>query len=138
MFIVKYKRNMFLFGLCILLFIGIVIVYFIGNQDRRINKRLNLVGSDFYENFYYPQLVEDLSDEDIESNFSKYENQGIKVDLDSLLKFNASKYDNLKEEIRNSKTGQYCDLKKTKVIIYPKSPYELQDYRLDTEIDCGY
>ena len=38
----------------------------------------------------------------------------------------------------NSKTNQECDKTNSMVIIYPKEPYGKKDYRIDTNLVCGF
>ncbi len=125
----------------ILIFIIAGVLFFIlknniNNQEKNLRNLLKQMGSDFYENYYYDALDDDVS---IRQTFlKKYETIGIKINLDNLSRYSAlNNRDNL-EKFVNNKTNQECDKIDTKAIIYPKYPFEKKSYEIDVELSCGF
>ena len=56
-----------------------------GGQEASLSKSLELIGRDFYENYYYEQVAS--TDEERADFLSKYESIGIKVNLDNLYRY---------------------------------------------------
>lgn len=108
------------------------------NNENKLSNRIEEVGSDFYENFYYDQISANKTEEEVKEFLERFEEVGIKVDLDNLSRFNEEKYSNLNEEFKNKKDDIECDIRNTKAIIYPKSPYSKEDYTISHELDCGF
>lgn len=110
----------------------------IESQEVTLNKRLNEVGVEFYEEFYYDQIVLGKNEAEVEEFLGSFKDIGIKVDLENLERFNESKYGNLASEFYNKKDKTDCDKRNTRVIIYPSSPYGKNDYIIQTELSCGF
>ena len=77
------------------------------------------------KNYYEGTVFEKLSSKDLK----KYTKSGYVIDLDTLIKKNA--VGGTSEEVVKT-----CDTKKTKVTIYPKSPYGKKDYKIEKTIKC--
>ena len=89
----------------ILAIVGIVVViaavvclFLFGpfNKGKRIEKKLNNrmqeLGKDFYENYYYDQVGKDF--------VKNYEANGIKVDLNNLARLNSNDYEYKKDKVK--------------------------------------
>lgn len=126
----------------ILAIVGIVVViaavvclFLFGpfNKGKRIEKKLNNrmqeLGKDFYENYYYDQVGKDF--------VKNYEANGIKVDLNNLARLNSNDSDAIIGEFKNAK-GEACNANNTKVTIYPKDPYEKTNYEIKVTLDCNF
>jgi len=102
------------------------------NKSKRIEKkltnRMQELGKDFYENYYYDQVGKDF--------VKNYENNGIKVDLNNLARLNSNDSDAILGEFKNAK-GESCNANNTKVTIYPKDPYEKTNYEIKVTLDCN-
>ena len=96
------------------------------SKETLFEEDLKEMGKDFYENFYYDLVVNDHGVDQI----SKYENTGIKIDLDNLGR--------RAEENKEKDVYKECDKDKTKVIINPKNPYGKTDYEISVELECGF
>ena len=107
-----------------------------GNQEKKLNAKLEELGTSFYEEFYYDQLGD--TQEEKEAVLKKFTDKGIKIDLDNLLRLNSESSDEIKALFVNKKTGSSCDSKNTKVIMYPKEKYGKKDYKLETKLVCGF
>ena len=91
-----------------------------GNQEEKLTKRLETVGTEVSE--FLTRFVE----------------LGIKVDIDNLSRFNEDKYANIVEEFHNKKDNVACDIRNTKAIIYPVSPFGKTDFTVSSVLDCGF
>ena len=78
------------------------------------------------KNYYEGTVFEKLSSKDLK----KYEKSGYVLDLDTLITKNAIDSETSKDVVKS------CDKKKTKITIYPKSPYSKKNYRIEKSINC--
>ena len=76
---------------------------------------------DYYEDTVFGKL----SSKDLK----KYTKSGYVVDLDTLIKKNV--IGGTSKDVVKS-----CDTKKTKITVYPKSPYTKTDYKIEKSIKC--
>lgn len=117
----------------------VVLLFFVfgkkSNEDE-LNKSLSEMGKNFYENFYYEQVGS--SADERTSLLSKFATIGIKIDLENLGRYNDGEFKDEIKEFKNSLTDEKCNQTKTKVVIYPKAPYGKTDYKIETELDCGF
>ncbi len=107
-----------------------------GDNKKELEKKLTEMGRDFYENFYYDQIGG--SADERTTLLSRFTTVGIKIDLDNLGRYNNGEYKDKISEFTNKKTKEKCSKTNTKVIVYPKSPYGKTDYKIETELDCGF
>ena len=109
----------------------------IGDKNKKLQKKLETkleeLGRDFYESYYYDEHGKD--DQSKKEFAKKYANQGVIINLDNIVKTNYSKKQDVLNEFKNS-SGQACDYKKTKVAIYPKEPYGVKDYDIKVTLEC--
>lgn len=106
------------------------------NNKAELEKSLKEMGADFYENVYYDKVK--TNDEERKEFLKGFEKTGIKVDLDNLGRYNGKVNEKVVETFVNSKTKEKCDKNQTKAIIYPVKPYGKKDYKIETEIVCGF
>ena len=123
----------------ILAIIGIIIWNpFTSNQESHkeaLTKRLETMGSEFYENFYYKQI--DILGDEKASFLRGYQTIGIKVDLDNLSRYNGQNSEEVLKEFVNKKTKEVCDKNRTQVIIYPEDPFDQNSYKIEVQLECG-
>ena len=123
-----------------MLVIALAVVLFLmfNSKDNKaeIEKSLTEMGKSFYENFYYEQIGS--SSDERTTLLSKFTTIGIKIDLENLERYNDGEFSKEIKTLKNKKTNKMCNKTKTKVIIYPKSPYGKTDYTIKTELDCGF
>lgn len=121
----------------------VVVVLFatgtIGNKNKKVEKqltaRLEELGRNFYEEYYYKQVGKD---EEARKNFVKgHAQNGIKIDLANLARANTIEQQNILNAFANA-TGDACSTTGTKVAIYPKEPYGPKDYEIKITLDCGF
>ena len=124
----------------ILLIVGIILLIVnltsSSTSENGLKKKLEKEGKKFYEEFYFNnEYLKPLSEEDIKNFLKEYEEIGLKITLYTLSTYNKSDNSFLNQFI-NSKTKKPCDANETKVIIYPKKPYDNKSYRIETELSC--
>lgn len=120
--------------LIVVILVVLLVVFGKKSNEKELESSLNKMGSSFYENFYYEQIGS--SADDRTSLLSKFSTIGIKIDLENLGRYNDGEFKKDIKEFKNSLTGEKCNQTKTKVIIYPKSPYGKTDYKIETELSC--
>ncbi len=130
------KKNKIVFisiGILVLIVIA-VLIFIPKSNEEELKVKLSELGKDFYENYYYDRMGTDEALK--KEQLSKFENIGIKVDLENL-----SRYENNEEILSffvNSLSGVSCNTENTKVIIYPKSDYNKGSYEMEIILDCGF
>jgi len=141
--------------LVVLLVVVLLIPTFSLNKtEKEMKSKLNMLGVTFYEDFYYKSAGN--GDEDKRREFlSKYEQLGIKVSLENLIRYyvTTDKYKELEEAQMDAKIAERvealqkawfendkykCDRDNTKVIIYPQDPFEQGSYKLELVTACGF
>ena len=72
-----------------------------GNQEKKLNAKLEELGTSFYEEFYYDQLGD--TQEEKEAVLKKFTDKGIKIDLDNLLRLNEQENNDVKKLTKTNK-----------------------------------
>lgn len=134
----KVNKKMFIVIGIVIVVIAVVLVLVLGKKsnEKELNSSLTEMGKNFYENFYYEQIGSSADERN--ELLSKFTTVGIKIDLENLGRYNDGEFSKDIKEFTNSKTNKKCNRANTKVIIYPKSPYGKTDYKIETELDCGF
>lgn len=134
------KKITIIIGIAIIV-IGLVLGCVCIWKNRKLNHEEQLItylkdmGKDFYENSYYNQLGKD---EETRTKFlEKYSTIGIKIDLENLSRYGDGKNKEIIEKFVNEKNGLSCHKTKTRVVIYPVSPYGSTDYKIETDLYCS-
>ena len=128
-------------GVVALIVVIVLVLIFnpFGGKNKKIEKqltaRLEELGKNFYENYYYNQLGKD---DDAKKEFVKgYAHGGIKIDLANIARTNTTEADKIIAEFKNA-NGDACDTSESKVIIYPKEPYGSKDYTIKVHLECNF
>ena len=133
------RKNCFIAITTLILIIAIILLIIFNSkrsEEDKLNDMLKELGVNFYENFYYDQVG--TNDTERKEFVKKYETIGIKVNLDNLSRLNSDESKKMVDKFVNSKTKKECDKSNTRVIIYPKTPYEKDSYDIKTELVCGF
>lgn len=137
---INKKRMIIIISFVVLVILIAIVALLLVNrgdsQEKVFTSRMEELGKDFYENFYYKQVG--TTDEEKATFLQKYESIGIKVNLDNLARYNTTESSKILEEFINSKTKTECNKNNTQVIIYPKSPYNQTSYEMEVKLDCGF
>ena len=133
------RKNCFIAITTLILIIAIILIIIFSSkksEEDKLNDMLKELGVNFYDNFYYDQVG--TNDTERKEFVKKYETIGIKVNLDNLSRLNSDESKKMVDKFVNSKTKKECDKSNTRVIIYPKTPYEKDSYDIKTELVCGF
>lgn len=125
-------------GVVVLAIILVIIILFMlkNNNKNKIEKSITSMGEQFYTEYYYPQITKNKSKKEIKELLSKFEKNGIKINLKNLAVFKGGKF---KKEIDTFKNkDKECDKNSSKVIIRPAKPYGKNDYKIEIKLDCGF
>lgn len=137
--LINKKKILIIAGLSIVIVAIIVAFTLFYNSDERaiknLNKNLMTLGEKFYTTFYYEQVTINRTEEEVIEFVKKYEEIGIKVDINNLERTLPDEYKELISKLKYKDTN--CDKEKTKAIIYPKKPYDKNSYKLGTILECG-
>lgn len=133
-----YKLIIVLVVLLGVLAVAVVVNGTGGNQETKLNTKLKDIGTEFYEDFYYDQIVSGKTEEEVVEFLSRFSEIGIKVNLDNLSRFSEGKYSDLSNEFTNKKSKVACDINNTRALIFPKEPYGKKDHEVNAELDCGF
>lgn len=122
-------RVIALIGIFILvLFLGVLVFYNM-NGEKRAEARLNQISKIFYKYYYEDNSNKDDKDA-VKVFLSKYAASGLTIRLKDMKVYIDSK------KVENYKALKNCDEEKTKVIIYPQTPYGKDDFKIKTKLDC--
>ena len=123
-------------GVVVIVLIILVLFMIKNNNKNKIENSIINMGEQFYTEYYYPQITKNKSKKDINEILSKFEKNGIKINLKNLSIFKGGTY---KKEIDSFKNkNKECDKEKSKVIIKPTKPYGKTDYKIEVQLDCGF
>ena len=92
--------------------------------------------ADYYENYYYDQFTDGMSDEDFAAAFMTYSEYGFpRVYLRELLLFDDGRH----SDARAYFDGQYyCNTNHTSITIVPEYPYGKKDYHVNYDYECWW
>ncbi len=133
------KKILFVGITGVVVIVAVVLAFFLlkgKNQEEVLKDYLHDMGIEFYENLYYKQVGK--TDEDRKEFLTKFTDIGIKINLDSLSRYNIESNQEKISAFKNPKTNEACNKDNSKVIIYPKEPYGQKDYRVEIQLDCGF
>lgn len=122
-------------GVLIIIVLIFVIVKCVNNPKAKTTKSVKEMGEAFYTEYYYKELSKGKSNKELSNILSKFKDKGIKISINNLSLYKSGVY---KEKIESMRKDFKCDGKNTKVIIYPKSPYGKNDYKIETELHCKF
>lgn len=159
-FVKKNKKMVSIGGVVILAVVAIVLILImVNNQDNKKSdyaatkndfaKGFNIferkkitdmenvlieMGRDFYENLYYEKIAN--TDEERAKAASKFQQLGIKINIDNLSRYKSDVNKAALDAIVNPSTGEACNKENTMVKIYPKGDFGRTEYDIKVEFDC--
>jgi len=127
------KKKYWLFLILIVMLVCGILYFVLQEKPEKqsLDTLMEEVGRDFYENHYYAYTGTTL--EERKNLLSKYSKVGIKITIQNLDKENKTKIETF---IQDSKMVLSCDENQTRVIIYPKEPFEKDSYDMKVELKC--
>lgn len=122
--------------ICLFLVFGNLAANAYYNPERAAVRETEYLAKDYYENYYYDQLVTANSDKSLADIFGKYEETGFpRVYLRELLLFDNGRH----AAERGFYTDSYvCNTNHTAIIITPYRPYGKTDYKVKYEYECQW
>ena len=110
-----------------------VSVYF--NPQTAIDRALDSLTREYYEDYLYPKLVDGIAEQDLAAEMESYQKTGVSPTyLRQLLLYDqgrrneAEKYFTMKDHT--------CDINETYVVYYPDPPFSQTDYHFTTKLVC--
>lgn len=122
------KKNIIIVIAAILV---IILVLLFVTRTARLEKGLENLGSDFYRS-YYKTNEKSKDSKSLKSFLSDFKEIGIKVSLTNLEKYNSKGNKRIIKKLKKLE----CDKTNTKVTIYPKSPYGINDFEIKVNLSC--
>lgn len=131
------KKILYLIGgvLIIIIVLIFVILKCVNNPKAKTTKSVKEMGKAFYTEYYYKELSNGKSKKELSDILSKFKDKGIKISINNLSLYKSGIY---KDRIESMRKDFKCDGKNTKAIIYPKSPYGKNDYKIEIELQCKF
>lgn len=102
-----------------------------------LTNELKTMGEEFYTDFYYTEISKNKSKNEVSEFLGKFSDIGVKVNLDNLSRYDSNKNKEKIKKFKNEK-GEACNQTTSQAIIYPKSPYGKNDYRIEVDLDCNF
>lgn len=110
-----------------------VSLYF--QPDRVVSREIDLLAREYYENYYYQNLVGERTGEEKEKLLSRYAASGTAPTyLRQILLYDGGKHKDLEGFFVND--TYTCDLNKTAVVFFPEAPYGPENYHFETRLSC--
>lgn len=132
-------------ALAMLTMILFTIYNLIATPEFLIKREIENITTDYYENYFYSQILENNSIDPNETNpaiiepamksvMPRYAEPGFaRLTLRQLLL-----YDNKKHYSSINYLSEYCDLDQTLIKIYPEEPFGRKNYRVDYSYYCKF
>ena len=129
------KKNSLVIIIIILLlsFVGFLVVnkYIPRNPKAKAEKKLYDLAEKFYGHYYEAKYDSNNPDE-IKQTLDLYKDTGLTIDLGDLQIY----LDTFK--IEDYSALEKCDKEGTKVTVYPVSPYNKEDYKITSTLNCQF
>jgi len=117
-------------GLAMLTVILTMLLTFFAKPEHIIKHEIENIASDYYENFFYPELTTDNAS--FEQVMERYTKVGLsRISLRQLLLFDEERYSSASDIVKT-----YCDENETFIQIYPEPPFGRTDYHIDYHYAC--
>ena len=103
------------------------------NPEKTIKNKIESMATSYYESYFYPEIVTNNLN-NLSDVFEKYTRHGFSaISLRQLLLLNDEEKSTVATELSN-----YCDLNDTYIQIFPESPFEKENYRIDYHYSCVF
>lgn len=118
--------------LLVVLIIISILNFIFNNREEKLNMEevVKSFAELYYEQSYYPEIKSVYKSSYIRI-LEKHAREGIKLTLNDIV--------NLFEDVDTKQfyeEGNYCNFLETYALIYPKSPYEVDDYEIKVNLYC--
>ena len=106
------------------------------NNQKELEANFETIGKKFYEEYYYNGTGKD--DEARAKFLAKFKDNGLRINLDNLSRYEFTDEKGNEYEFVNKKTKEECNTTESVVVIYPQEPYGKTDYVIDAKLSCGF
>ena len=125
------KRLLAIIGIIILFLVIVFVVTFSLSKGKRAEVKLKNLAGIFYK--YYYEDNSDKKDKDkIKVFLSNYASSGLTIKLKDMETYIDT------HKVEDYKLLKKCDNEKTTIVIYPKAPYNKDDYEIRLNMDCNF
>lgn len=119
--------------LAMLTVILMLLLMIFSNPERVVKNKIEAIATDYYENYFYPQITED-NPASLPEIMERYELPGFAlVTLRQLLLYDDERNANSAKILSN-----YCNENATYIQIFPESPYSKTDYHINYHYSCAF
>jgi hypothetical protein len=136
----KNKKNIIIATSLVIILVVIIILCVKNNnsnsKEKEMNDKINSLVKEYYEDYLYNQIGTDY--ETRTEALKGYEQTGLNVSIYNLIRItNSKQLSEIEKIFVNPDTNEKCDLNNSDVFIYPKSPYNKEDYEIKINLNCG-
>ncbi len=125
------KRIFAIIGIIILLSVIVFVISFSLSKGKRAEVKLKTLAGIFYK--YYYEDNSDKKDKDkIKVFLSNYAASGLTIKLTDMETYIDT------HKVEDYKLLKKCDKEKTTIVIYPKAPYNKEDYEIRLNMNCNF
>ncbi|CAM2910844.1 hypothetical protein [Erysipelothrix tonsillarum] len=122
----KKKRNIIIVSVVIVALAMGLIYGFMSSKERAAKN----IAKSFYENFYYTQITMGQDEDDINKLMKEISKKGISVSLEAVSNVNEIDVQSDLDKLKG------CKLDNSFIKITPNDPYAINDYAIETNLDC--
>ena len=131
----KLKKEVKIASLVILVLIVIGITLFLFTTkmtEKKMISQIEEMGIAYYHDLH-AAMTKGMDAEQRKAEMKMFEELGIRVNLEGLINHNA---DNRKKIERFVFKGEECSITGTQVAIFPKDPFDKDDFEIKVVLDC--
>lgn len=104
------------------------------NDESRVKSKITSMSSEYYENYFYTNLISSPKFKDLNTTMEKYREHGFSpISLNELLLYN-----NQKNAKYSDFLTKYCDSNHTFIKFYPDPPYDQKSYHAEYSYACNF
>lgn len=101
------------------------------SPKEKLTNQLIYLGDNWYGKFYTA-----VKKEGQDNNLAKFKDSGIEIDLENLSRYELEN-ENVEQIIQEYENNK-CNMKESKVIVFPQEPYGEKDYKIKPVLECEF
>ena len=140
----KIKKVAIILLIIFIIILGFLSIIFIKNlkndSEKDFVNELNMIATEAYSEYYYKDLENTMTGEEVIEHLKKFEKIGLSFDVANLKNYSEVVNNNDYIRIINDflKKNKDCKEDETMVVIYPKDPYTKNDFTSEIKMNCEY